>query len=97
MPTTKIYPRNIAPARAALKDRGISGYRLAKTYGLPPSQVSQVLAGRLTPAKPVADAVMAETGMAPEDLFDLELLLHTRWYPATLAQRLQSGGDIHER
>lgn len=92
MSTTKRYPRSVQPARAILKESGSSGFALSKKYGITPSQVSEVLAGRLTPSKRIVDAVTAETGLLPEDLFDIELLLHTRWYPDVLAERLRTQG-----
>ena len=95
MATTKWYPPIPAPARAILKSRGVSGYRLSKEHGLTQSQVTSTLAGRLTPAKRIADAVMAETGLPPEDLFDLELLLKTRWYGGFLSERLRTTGGVN--
>lgn len=60
-------PTNISPVVAALRLRAkqmeVSGYRLAKSTGLPCSTVQRVLAGSVSPTLSTVEAIAKVLGM----------------------------------
>lgn len=94
MPHIECYrPYNPQPVKARLAEAGVTQSEVCRRYGFSLPHLNSVVNGRLTPSRRFFDALSETLDVAePTELFELLLLMSTRWYPAFYAEQLRAQG-----
>jgi len=67
---TKTTRKSVSRLQAARREKGLTGYELAKRTGLHPSNVSKIEHRREVPGERAKSALLKELGLQEQDAFD---------------------------